>query len=210
MQSEPTMRASIDSVRSGRVSLSIRDGIGIRPDGSGVSASDVARQLAGLDVSTIDVYLSSAGGQVFEGRTIYAILKDHPARIVVTIDGIAAGAASVIAMAGDEIRMPASARLILNSLKAVVIAGDGNAVRKRAADLDTIDGVAAAIFAVRSGNPVETVRAWMQADREFTAAEARVAGLCDIVLRTAATDGRYAEAVAAWEPRGLDSLVRMG
>lgn len=51
------------------------------------------------------VYINSPGGDVFAASQMYAALKDHPGKITVRIDGLAASAASVVAMAGDVVEM---------------------------------------------------------------------------------------------------------
>src|SRR5688572_22104321 len=76
----------------------------------GVSASMVKDELAKLKgVSRITVHINSPGGSAFDGVAIYNQLKNHKAKIDVEIDGLAASAASVIAMSGDTIAMAENA-----------------------------------------------------------------------------------------------------
>ncbi len=74
-------------------------------DGSMISAKDFSEQLKALDpaVTEINLRINSPGGDVFDGVTIYNRLKQHKAKIIVHIDGLAASIASIIALAGDEI-----------------------------------------------------------------------------------------------------------
>ena len=58
------------------------------------------------DISNLNIYINSPGGDVFAGQTIYSILKRSQAHITVYIDGLAASIASIVAMAGDEVIMP--------------------------------------------------------------------------------------------------------
>ena len=82
----------------------------------GITAKQFARDLAAMgDVSQINLHIHSPGGDVFEGTTMYNLLRGHSARVVVYIDGLAASMASVVAMAGDEINMPANACLLYTS-----------------------------------------------------------------------------------------------
>jgi len=76
-------------------------------DGSMISAKDFSKQLSALSdsVNTINVRLNSPGGDVFDGVAIYNRLKQHKAKKIVHIDGLAASIASIIALAGDEIIM---------------------------------------------------------------------------------------------------------
>lgn len=71
----------------------------------GVDAQELVREVAALNVERIHVRINSPGGSAFDGVAIYNALKRHPAEIITHVDGLAASAASVIAMAGDEIRM---------------------------------------------------------------------------------------------------------
>lgn len=76
-------------------------------DGSMISAKNFSDELKKIPdtVTTINVRINSPGGDVFDGMTIYNRLKQHKAKKVVYIDGLAASIASIIALAGDEIKM---------------------------------------------------------------------------------------------------------
>ncbi|MBQ9657156.1 MAG: Clp protease ClpP [Clostridia bacterium] len=89
------------------------------------------------DVSVIDVYINSYGGEVAEGLAIYNALKRHSAKIITHIDGFACSIASVIFMAGDERIMPNTSCLMIHN-PWIAIAGNANELRKQADDLDTI------------------------------------------------------------------------
>ena len=82
--------------------------------GNGVVADTFVREIAALEVSTLNVYVHSPGGNVHEGLAILNALRRHEARIVVTIDGLAASAASFIAMAGDEIIAGRNSQLMIH------------------------------------------------------------------------------------------------
>lgn len=66
------------------------------------------------DVKSITVRINSSGGDVFAANAIYAALKDHDAEIFIKIDGIAASAATIVAMAGDDIAIPKNLSFILD------------------------------------------------------------------------------------------------
>src|SRR5690554_1302978 len=104
----------------------------------GVSAKQFARDVKDLgNVSQIDLRINSPGGSVFDGNAIYNQLKQHPARVVVHVDGLAASMASVIAMAGDHIVMPENALMMIHNPWTVSI-GNAEDLRKDADLLDTI------------------------------------------------------------------------
>ena len=83
------------------------DAIGNDADFGGMSAKTFTAELNKLGkVDTINLRINCLGGDVWDGNSIYNMLKRHPARIEVDIDGVAASIASVIAMAGDELYSP--------------------------------------------------------------------------------------------------------
>ena len=92
-----------------RAKVNIYDAIG---GWWGVSASMFVQQLDALDVDELEVHINSPGGAVWDGIAIMNALRQHRARVTVIVDGLAASAASVVAMAGDEVVMGnGSARL---------------------------------------------------------------------------------------------------
>ena len=81
----------------------------------GVSAKGFLAELGALPEGTpVDLRLNSPGGSVFDAVAIHNALKRHEGTVTVWIDGIAASAASYIAMAGDEIVMPENAFLMIH------------------------------------------------------------------------------------------------
>src|SRR5690242_14058447 len=80
----------------------------------GVSAQDFVRDLNDLDVDNIDLHINSPGGNVYDGIAIYNALKDHKATVNVTVDGIAASIASVIAMVGETVTMNTYSELMIH------------------------------------------------------------------------------------------------
>ena len=76
-------------------------------DESDVSAFGFKKELEELgDILELNVHINSLGGSTYQGLTIYNLLKQHKSKINMYIDGIAASAASIIAMAGDKVYMP--------------------------------------------------------------------------------------------------------
>lgn len=98
---------------------------------------DVQDFLDQLDgVSKINVHINSGGGSVFGGIAIYNILKRHSAEIIVYVEGLAASIASVIAMAGDKIIIPANAQMMIHKPSSIAW-GNAEEMRKEA---DVLDG----------------------------------------------------------------------
>ncbi len=146
----------------------------------GITADDFRRELVGIDAATIHLRISSPGGSVFDGMAIYNALREHPARVITHIDGLAASMASVVAMAGDEVRMAESSFLMVHEPWTITI-GNAEQLRKDAALLDKIGDVAASVYAAKSGASLDDVQAWMAEETWFNGGEAAAAGLVDAV-----------------------------
>lgn len=148
----------------------------------GIGAADFDKQLKALgDVKNILLRINSPGGDVFSGLAIYNTLDAHPAEITAKIDGIAASAASLIAMAADKIMAPDNAFLLIHEPYALTI-GPAEAHLAMAADLERMSASFAGVYAKRSGQELETVRALMKADRLMDATEASSLGYVDELL----------------------------
>jgi ATP-dependent Clp protease protease subunit len=104
---------------------------------SDVSSYTLSKELDGIDVDTINVYINSYGGEVAEGLAIYNALKRHKAKIKTFCDGFAASIASVIFMAGDE-RIMSNASLLFIHNAWTSTYGNANELRKQADDLETM------------------------------------------------------------------------
>lgn len=147
----------------------------------GVSARNVLSQLAAIDKEQIDVSIHSPGGDMFDGLAIYNALKAHPAKVVVTVEGLAASAASIIAMAADEIRMPSNAYLMIHNPWGYVV-GDANDMGEAADLFDRWANTTAAIYAKRAGITVEEARALQDQTVWMDGSQAQEAGFCDEVI----------------------------
>jgi len=147
----------------------------------GMSAKTFVAEMQKLGkVDTINLHSNSPGGSVFDGVAIYNSLKSHPARIEVDIDGVAASIASLISMAGNEIRIAENAMMMIHDPMGVAI-GTAEDMRKTAELLDQIKGVIAATYAKRTGKKEADVMALMAEETWMTAAEAQDMGFADLV-----------------------------
>lgn len=157
------------------VELDIYDVIG---DGyfGGVSAKSVVDALKPhKNAKSITVNLNSPGGDAFDGITIYNVLSRHKAPVTVNIDGLAASAASVIAMAGDEINMAENAMMMIHNAWGLALGG-GDDMRHTAEMLDKLDGQIAATYTSRTGGDSDTIKEQMNDETWFTAEEALADG----------------------------------
>ncbi|CUH39536.1 ATP-dependent Clp protease proteolytic subunit 1 [Jannaschia seosinensis] len=143
----------------------------------GVSAKGFLAELGALpDDAPIDLRLNSPGGSVFDAVAIHNALSRHAGTVTVWIDGIAASAASYIAMAGDEIVMPENAFLMIHDPSGLVM-GTAADMRDMAGTLDKIAASMTRGYATRSGKPEAEIAALLAAETWLSAAEALEAGL---------------------------------
>jgi len=117
----------------------IYDEIGRGFFGGGVPADEFIKDVKALKLNsgdTLRLRINSPGGDLFEGNTIYNYLRSQPFNVSVHIDGVAASAASIVAMAGDTVNMPENSFLMIHN-PWMFVAGDAKTMRKVADDLDT-------------------------------------------------------------------------
>lgn len=144
----------------------------------GTSAKDFAQQLAELDVDRIQLRINSPGGNAWDGVAIMNTLRRHRARVEVTVDGIAASAASLIAMAGDHIVMNRSSQMMIHDTSGMAW-GNAATMRETADLLDKLSDSYADAYAKRAGGSRGAWRDVMRAETWYTAEEAVLAGLAD-------------------------------
>lgn len=156
----------------------------------GITAKMFADELNSLgNVKSIDVRINSPGGDVFEGFTMFSLLKSHKAKVNVFVDGLAASIASVIAMAGDTIEVASNGYLMIHNPWSFFdsIVGDANEMRskipeieKKAALLDKIRDSIVDTYASRANIETEELKALMDAETWFNSSEAVANGFADV------------------------------
>lgn len=157
-----------------RAALHLYEGVG----GFGITARNLRADLDALgDLTHLDVHIHSDGGDVFEGFSVFNLLAEHPARVVVHVDGVAASIASVIAMAGDEIRIAANGWLMIHEPR--VSARDFRAQDcvTWAANLDRMTEQFVDAYRRHCSLDEDDLRARLAAETWFTADEALACGL---------------------------------
>jgi ATP-dependent protease ClpP protease subunit len=143
-----------------------------------MTARNFIEDLQGLRADEVHIHINSPGGEVDEGNAIYNTIRKLSATVRVFIDGIAASAASLIAMAGDEVTIAESAQVMIHDASTIAI-GDAAEMHKTAELLDRYSDTIAAIYAKKAGGTVEEWRERMRAETWFTGAEAVEVGLAD-------------------------------
>lgn len=147
------------------------------PDWAGmVSAAYVKRELEKAGGGQAVLRINSPGGSVVEAMGIYTLAVKHG--VDVEIDGLAASAASYVAMAGKRIRIAENAMLMIHDPWTLAM-GNANELRKTAETLDKFGGQANAVYAARSGMSIEQIAEASKAETWYTASEAVTAGLAD-------------------------------
>lgn len=145
-----------------------------------VRSADIIQQLAGVDGDVV-VRVNSGGGDVYEGLAIMNALRAHSGEVLVIVEGLAASAASFIAVGGGtRVVCRPHAELMIHEAWAMA---DGNAddMTKAAGDLDRVSANLASIYAARAGGDPGLWRQRMRAETWFSADEALAAGLVDAV-----------------------------
>lgn len=170
----------IANAKAERAEVWIYGAIGSDWDPDDVTAGSFVQQLRDITAPAIDLHINSPGGLVFDGIAIYSALKNHAATVDVSVDGIAASAASFIAMAGDSVAVEKPAKLMIHDAGGLVI-GNAADMRQMADLLDELSDTIAAIYADRAGTPAAKWREAMRAETWYSAAEAVKAGLADRV-----------------------------
>lgn len=166
----------------GKARVEIYDVIG--PSRAGmIDTKLVAKQLneAG-ELSEIEVRINSPGGSAYDGLAIHNILKDHPAKVNVVIDGIAGSAASLIAMAGDTVRIPSNAMIFIHEPSTFAF-GTKADFQKSIEQLEAATVAGIATYVAKSGQSEEQIATWLKDEKWFTGQEAVDAGLADTVSK---------------------------
>jgi ATP-dependent protease ClpP protease subunit len=154
------------------LSLQIYDVIGADMFGQGITASMVKASMDDQDdYDDIQVNLNSPGGDAFEGVAIYNVLKNSGKPVCVIVDGIAASAASIVAMAGDTITMGEGSMIMIHEAMALC-AGFADDMRQMADTLDTVSASIADIYVSRTKNSKTSVLEMMKAETWMGAKDA--------------------------------------
>ena len=147
-----------------------------------ISAKGLINKLKALeDVQNITLRINSEGGDIFQAFAIYNYLKSCKANITVKIDGIAASAASIIAMAGDKILMPENSMLMLHNPSGGCF-GEADDMRALAEVLDKVKAMCVSVYGTRSMLNSEKISEIMENESYLTAAECKELNLCDEVI----------------------------
>nr|WP_278377197.1 head maturation protease, ClpP-related [Brucella anthropi] len=174
--------------------ISILDPIGEDWYGNGVTSKRVSAALRAIGRKDVTVSINSPGGDYFEGLAIYNLLRDHPAKVTVKIVGIAASAASVIAMAADEVQIARAGFIMIHNTW-VVGAGDRHALRDIADWLEPFDMTAIDIYAARTGLDEKDIAGMLDRETWIGGADAVDKGFADSLLSADEIESRAAQSL---------------
>lgn len=161
--------------------LNITDELGDRGDGRGVTVGYVRGALKRMGKGDIRVNINSPGGDYFAGLAIYNLLREHEGKVITNIMGVAASAASVVAMASDELRIAKAGFLMIHNAWSIAI-GNKNDMREVAAVLEQFDSIMAGVYSDRSGVAKDKIAAYMDAETYFAGEDAVKLGFADGLL----------------------------
>ena len=149
--------------------------------GGGITAKKVAAQLRAIGDRDVEVHLNSPGGDMFEGIAIYNVLREHPKSVTVKIMGMAASAASVIAMAGDTIEIGAASFIMIHNCWVVAI-GNRHDMAETAEWLEPFDTAMIDVYSARTGQDAKAIARWMDAETYMSGSTAVDRGFADGLL----------------------------
>ena len=150
-------------------------------DDSGVTAKRISAALRSLDGADVVVNINSPGGDVFEGLAIYNLLREYKGHVTVRVLGVAASAASFIAMAADEIQIARAGFFMIHNAW-TGLWGNRNDLRETADFLEQIDDTIADIYHVRSGLSMDELKVDMDKERWINGRDAIDSGFADAFL----------------------------
>ncbi len=176
-----SIRARASTPRSAEVF--VYGDIGESWSASSVLAADFVREVAALDVDELTVRINSYGGSVSDGLAIYNALRRHQATVRVSVEGVAASIASLIAMAGDTVEMAENAMLMIHAPWGAAM-GNAAAMREYAEMLDQWAEAMASSYVAKTGRPHAEMLALLTdgVDHWYTAGQALDEGFVDQVV----------------------------
>lgn len=173
--------------------------------GGGVTSKRVAAALRAIGDRPVTVNVNSPGGDVFEGIAIYNLLREHKQQVTVRVLGLAASAASVIAMAGDRIEISVAGFIMVHNAW-VLAAGNRHELREVADWLEPFDQALVDVYAARTGLDAKALGELLDAETWMNGSQAVEKGFADGLL---AKDAVVEDEAASQQARSLASVRRV-
>ena len=175
--------------------------------GEGVTAKRIAAALRSIGERDVVVNINSPGGDMFEGLAIYNLLREHPGKVTVKVLGVAASAASIIAMAGDEVQVARAGFLMIHNAW-VMAAGNRHDFRDFADYLEPFDASMADIYVARSGQDLAAIQKMMDGETWIGGSAAIEQGFADVLLASDEVAEQADEKPAALAVRRIEAALR--
>lgn len=204
----PAIRAAVENTSD---SITIYGVIGADWYDEGVTVKRIDAALRAIGDKPVTVYINSPGGDMFEGLAIYNRLRAHSQPVTTKVLGLAASAASLIAMAGSERHVGASAFLMIHNCW-TWLAANRHGLRSAADDMQEFDAAMADLYAEASGQPVEDMAEMMDDETFIRGKRAVELGLATALLAAdEAVERESAESSQASALKAMDAaLARAG
>lgn len=158
----------------------------------GISAEAFARELRAM-AGDVELRINSPGGDVFAARAMAQAMREHPGKITAYVDGVAASAASLLAVSASETVMAPGSMMMIHEAWTIALGNKGDFLAT-AALLEKIDASIVETYQAKAGGDPAEWAALMAAETWYTAAEAVEAGLADRLAQD-----KPAAAQAAWD-----------
>lgn len=203
----PDLQArTLTAADDGPLQLDVLEVIGEDPwAGGGVTARKVSALLRAAGPRDVVVNINSPGGNVFEGLAIYNLLREHPGEVTVKILGIAASAASVIAMAGDQVQIARSGFFMIHNVWGAVV-GDRNDLAATIEYMAIVDEAMADLYALRCTKGAEAIAAMMDKETYLSGKATIANGFADSYLPSDAVAADLAAQADAGEQSRLRAV----
>lgn len=146
-----------------------------------ISSKRVKNALNNITAKKINIHINSGGGDVFESIAIGNILKQHDAEINIIIDGLAGSGASIVAMAGDNVKMFGNSMMMIHKAWTFAM-GNADEIRKVADDLDKIDTSVLASYKNKFVGTEEELKDLIGDESWLTAEECKTFGFCNEII----------------------------
>ena len=193
--------------KEGERTISVYDVIGHDYwTGEGVTAKRISGALRALGKGAITVNVNSPGGDMFEGLAIYNLLREHDGEVTVKVLGLAASAASVIAMAGDKVQIARAGFLMIHNAWVMAV-GNRHDLSDLAATLKPFDDAMAGIYAARTGKDAKAMAKLMDSETWIGGETAIEDGFADELLPSDQVSKGAAKASAS-AVRRIESALR--
>lgn len=200
--------ASLVFSRSDDATITIYDAIGSDGWSEGVTAKRISSALRSIGSRDVTVSINSPGGDFFEGIAIYNLLMEHPHRVTVKVVGLAASAASIIAMAGDEIQVAKTGFLMIHNSWAFVV-GNRHDLAGAATVLEGFDAAMAGLYADVAGITKEHAAQLMDDETWMSGEAAITAGFATSLLDTDEIEESEENSGPGAAVRKVDKLLAM-